>query len=71
VIEDLRSDHQLIRAGLLDEIAQIRRHHLGSTDCLDTMCCEDKNTRNEGSASLSDLQRREAGRRFILQCGSG
>jgi hypothetical protein len=32
VIEDLRGDHQLIRTGLLDEIVQIRAHHLGSAD---------------------------------------
>src|SRR5271165_1754020 len=32
VIKDLRGDHQFIRAGLLDELLQIRVHHLGSTD---------------------------------------
>ena len=32
MIENLRSDHQLIRPSLLDEIVQIRAHPLRSAD---------------------------------------
>jgi hypothetical protein len=44
----------IIRATLLNESVRIRIHHLRSTDCLDTICCEDRSKRSEGSASLSD-----------------